>query len=151
MNKRLHHLFVICEERSKYSLGIHYIDKKPLESADRNKFDQLIQSEVLQETILVPSSDEDVRHTEKKFLKVISEAVANGEVYVSFAFADISFKTMQKAIIIFGYREQVNQLKKELLSLIESDPLMIFKLNSLKDYQVRHLFCFNHTVKHVLL
>ena len=151
MNKRLYHLFVICEERSKYSLGIHSIAKKPLESTDRNKFDQLIQSEISQEIILLSSGEQGMRHTEKEFKKIISEAMANGEISVSDAFVDLSFKTMQKAIIIFGYHEQVNQLKKELLSRIESDPLIVFKFDSLKDYQVRHRFSFNHNVKYILL
>lgn len=139
MDKKLHDLFVICQENAEHSLEVYYLGRETLQLPNNKELYQLIQNEISYETILLPFSWKESKDIEKKLKNAMAEAANNAHVSVSFCSTDFSSSETQRTIILFGYRKAVSELQKKINKNIEQEPVATFEFDFLDESEVRIL------------
>ncbi len=133
VNRKLNDLITIIE-KSFGLLSIYSSPKELSNDIDPERLEDLIQNEIAQEIIPLPLPHERSPQLEAELKEIESDETLADEVLI--VRSSIFQKTKQKEIVLFGDVKKVNELKRKILNIIETNILITYKLNPIDTFLV---------------
>lgn len=136
-NKKVKDMVTIFDlERDK--LYMHYFPKKSSTNADPETLINFIENEIVQEIIPQPLPHEQSIQLDNELEKFTSPEKEDDEVLI--VSSSQSLYSRNQEIVIFGYERKVNEIKKQILKIIENNIVITYKLDSIDRFQVYTFF-----------
>lgn len=133
VNKKVRDMVTVFE-LEKDKLYMHYFPKKSCTNADPEILINLIENEIIQQAMPQPLPHEQCTQLDNELEKFTSPETEDDEVFV--AYGSRSFHSRNQDVVIFGYEKKVNEIKKQMLNIIEKNIVVTYKLDSIDRYQV---------------